>query len=90
MSGASGAGKSTLAALLGEHLRLPVVSKDRLREATLWALGSDDINEAPWGPGLWYAALESLLRAGISVIGDMTLYRGLSRSRCRWSTGAAG
>ena len=73
----SGLRASTLAALLGQRLRLPVVNKDRLRQATLWALGVDDIDQAPWGPGLWYPVIESLLGAQISVIGDMTLFSGI-------------
>jgi predicted kinase len=80
MSGAPGSGKSTMAALLGQRLRLPVINKDRLRQATLWGLGVDDINQAPWGPGLWYPVMESLLGAQISVIGDMTLFPGICES----------
>jgi hypothetical protein len=68
MSGAPGSGKSTMAALLGQRLRLPVINKDRLRQATLW------------GPGLWYPVMESLLGAQISVIGDMTLFPGICES----------
>jgi adenylate kinase family enzyme len=49
MSGAPGSGKSTLATLLGQRLCLPVVDKDTLRRATLWRLGVDDVNTAPWG-----------------------------------------
>lgn len=78
IGGAPGAGKTTLAGVLGQRLRLPVLSKDVLRQSTLWSLGTADVKEAPWGPGLWYPALEALLRAGVSVIGDMTLYRGVS------------
>jgi predicted kinase len=78
MSGAPGAGKSTLAGLLGEQLRVPVVSKDRLRQATLWALRTRDIDKAPPGPPLWYAAMEAHLRLGISVVGDMTLFADVS------------
>jgi predicted kinase len=78
MSGAPGSGKSTLAVLLGQRLRLPVIDKDTLRRATLWSIGVDDMKEAPWGPGLWYSAMEAHLSAGVSVIGDMTLFRGVS------------
>jgi predicted kinase len=74
MSGAPGSGKSTVARELGEQLRLPVVDKDRLREGALWTVGTDDIDEAPVGHALFYGAMEHLIGAGVSVIGDMTLY----------------
>lgn len=78
VTGAPGSGKSTLAMSLAEVIRTPVVSKDRLRQGTLWTLGSDDLADAPPGPPLWYAVLESHLELGISVIGDMALFPGLS------------
>jgi hypothetical protein len=78
MSGAPGSGKSTLARVLSDGLRLPLVEKDLLREASLFSSCADDVRLAPWGPGLWYPALESLLDLGVSVIGDMTLFPGVS------------
>jgi predicted kinase len=80
VGGAPGAGKTTLASLLGARLRLPVLSKDVLRQSTLWSLGHANVKAAPWGPGLWYPAVETLLLCGISVIGDMTLLRGVSET----------
>ena len=80
MSGAPGSGKSTLAALLGQRLRLPVIDKDTLRRAKLWGLGVDDVNKAPWGVGLWFPIMGAHLSAGVSVIGDMTLFRALSEA----------
>jgi predicted kinase len=78
VNGAPGSGKTTLAHALGERLLLPVVSKDRLRQSTLWSIGSAKMADAPWGPALWYGALEALLSAGVSVVGDMALFRGVS------------
>jgi hypothetical protein len=69
-------GSRRWARLLSDGLRLPLVDKDVLREATLFASCADDVRLAPWGPGLWYRALESLLDLGLSVIGDMTLFPG--------------
>ena len=83
MSGAPGAGKSTLARALSDRLRLPFVDKGVLREAALFSSCADDVRLAPWGPGLWYPALESLLDLGVSVIGDMTLFPGVSEPDVR-------
>jgi hypothetical protein len=83
MSGAPGSGKSTLARVLSDRLRLPLVDKDLLREAALFSSGAGDVRLAPWGPGLWYPALESLLDLGVSVIGDMTLFPGVSEPDVR-------
>ena len=83
VSGAPGSGKSTLAVALGERLRVPVVSKDRLREGTLWTLGTRDLDLAPVGPPLWYGVLEAHLRLGVSVVGDMALFDGVSEADIR-------
>ncbi len=78
VSGVPGSGKTTLSGHLGERLHLPVLSKDRLREGTLLTLRATEIDAAPPGPPLWYGALEALLGLGISVIGDMALFAGVS------------
>lgn len=78
MSGAPGAGKTTLANRLGDVMRMLVVSTEDVRQGTMWTRGTNDLDEAPLGPPLFYGVLESYLRLGVSVIGDMTLYPGLS------------
>jgi predicted kinase len=78
MSGEPGSGKTSLAGALAESLRVPVISKDRLRQGTLWSLRTRDIDKAPPGPPLWYAAMEAHLQLGISVVGDMALFANVS------------
>ena len=78
MSGAPGSGKSTVARQLGELLRVPVIDKDRLREGALFTIGTGDIDQAPFGPELFYSTVEHMLACGISLIGDMTLVRNVS------------
>ncbi len=78
LSGAPGSGKTTLARQLGDVLRVPVIEKDRLREGTLWSLPTRDLDDAPPGPPLWYDVMEHLLGLGISVVGDMALFAGVS------------
>jgi hypothetical protein len=56
------------------------VSRDRLRQGTLWALGIRDIDRAPSGPPLWYSAMEAHLNLGVSVVGDMTLHARISEA----------
>lgn len=65
MSGAPGAGKTTLANRLGDIMRMPVVAKDRIRQGTMWTLGTNDLDDAPLGPPLFYGVLESYLSLGV-------------------------
>ena len=49
------------------RLRVPVVDKDRLREGALLTLGTGDIDQAPFGPELFYATIEGAGRRPASV-----------------------
>jgi predicted kinase len=78
MSGAPGAGKTTLAHALGDRLRIPVIEKDRLRAGCLRTIGKE--SPSAHGPKLFYEVMEHLLGCRISVVGDMTLFPGISES----------
>lgn len=87
VSGCPGSGKTTLARMLGEELRVPVVSRDRVRDG-IWAPGdrwrsggvprrfTDDAAAASFAA--FYGTLGLLLRNGVSVIGEHTFRRGVS------------
>lgn len=79
INGAPGSGKSTLARLLSHQLRLPLLDKDVLLEATVFTSEVQALPALGRGPRLWYEALEPLLDLGISLVGDMTLWPGVSQ-----------
>lgn len=83
MSGAPGSGKSSLARLLSDQLHLPLLDKDVLLEATVFTSGARALPALAQGPLLWYDALEPLLDLGISLVGDMTLFPGVSEPDIR-------
>src|SRR4051812_32383267 len=85
VTGRPAAGKSTLARLLGKELRLPVVSKDRVREVLFDQLGWSD---RPWAQLLGRASIdlmfylaETHLEAGSSLILDNSFDPSLSSAR---------
>ena len=72
ISGPPGAGKTTLGEKIAEKFRLPFISKDGIKELLFDSLG---IKDREWSKnlgissyGLLYYFLESLLRAGNSLI----------------------
>lgn len=78
VSGAPGSGKTTLARHLADRLRLPHLNRDAVFGGLRWT--AQDLSIDAVGPGVpaFHQAIATLLRSGVSLIADATLYRGLS------------
>jgi predicted kinase len=88
VSGAPGGGKTTLARPLSSDLRLPLLSKDALKEALADAIGSplDVPASMRLGDGAYaalYLALAALLEAGTGAVVDSNFRRGVSEAALR-------
>ena len=74
VNGSAASGKTTLANALAEALRLPLISKDELKESLMDSLGCPDRARSRELGGATYALLyllmERLLSAGVSLIVD--------------------
>lgn len=77
VSGAPGAGKTTLAKALADYLRVPHVPRDDILRGMELTRGGD-INRGKEGVQAYFGVLTHMLGAGISLVTDGTLYRGLS------------
>ena len=76
-SGAPGAGKSTLARRLADYMRLVHIDRD----AFFWSLSytqGEQIDRRSVGIPAYYESLVYLLKKGVSLVTDGTLYRGAS------------
>jgi predicted kinase len=88
VSGAPGGGKTTLARRLSSDLRLPLLSKDALKEALADAMGlpSDVPASMRLGDGAYatlYLALAAVLDAGTGAVVDSNFRRGVSEPGLR-------
>jgi predicted kinase len=73
VAGRPGSGKTTLAIRLAEELRWPLVSRDRLKEGAVRTLGWEcaaDPGLALRVCGAFFAEIELLLRAGVSLVAE--------------------
>lgn len=69
-----------MARQLADHLRLPHLNKDVIRDG-LWFTSRSrqrDLNDEAFE--LFLSVAESWLRAGVSLVADQTLYRGVSEA----------
>lgn len=86
VSGKPGSGKSTMARRLADRslLWLPVVSHDAIRSALRLPIGPEDDRgrrvPVERSIGLFYATIEHYLRAGASVVADLSWRRGISEA----------
>ena len=77
LSGAPGSGKTTLAKKLADYLRLPHIPRDDVLRGIEMTQGRG-INRGGEGIQVYFGVLQALLRSGVSIVTDGTLYRGLS------------
>ena len=82
VSGAPATGKTTLSRLLADRLRLPLLSKDRLRRIFRDAFQADTLEDvrrllAP-GFAVYYNLISELLRSGVGVVAECNFHRGVS------------
>lgn len=77
LSGAPGSGKTTMAKALAEYLRLPHIPRDDVLRGMEMTRGGD-INRGGEGVQAFFGVLENLLKSGVSIVSDGTLYKGLS------------
>jgi len=78
VSGPPGAGKTTLATAIAEQLHLPHLNRDRIYEGLRHAAADPSLPVVPAGIHAFRVVLENLLREGVSVVADATLYAGTS------------
>lgn len=82
VTGMPAAGKSTLAEALGERLKLPVISKDGIKERMFDTIGfrsrEEKVKLGIASMKIMYYAAEQLMRAGLSFI----LENNFERSEC--------
>lgn len=87
VSGAPGSGKTTLARRLAEALPLPLIAKDTYREILADAFDAQTSAEsqALIVPtfAIYYAILDQLLSAGVSIIAECNFHRGVSEPDLR-------
>ena len=82
VSGSAAAGKTTLAQRLGTMLRIPVLSRDQIKESLMDSLGSPDrarsreLSAASYA--VLYSIIEQLLKANLNLIVESNFSHGKS------------
>jgi predicted kinase len=90
VSGAPATGKTTLARRLSDALPLPLLARDAIGTIVADAFGADFGQSSEHGRALlqstialYYAMLDQLLSAGVSVLTESTFHRGISERELR-------
>ena len=84
VGGVPGAGKTTLARRLADALHVPAIARDEIREGMHVTVGSDDPSEARRFSDAsfetFWAVVQDLLGAGVSVVAEAAFHRDLAAS----------
>src|SRR6266705_3516546 len=80
VSGAPGTGKTTLAAKIAHEMRLLHLERDIFFSSLEQAAGGRQINRSTVGVTLFYKAVSNLLKSGVSLVIDSTLYKDISEA----------
>lgn len=78
VSGAPGTGKTTLAAKIAQELHLLHLERDTFFRSLEHAAGGQQINRPNAGIPLFYKVVSDLLKQGVSLVIDSTLYKDTS------------
>jgi predicted kinase len=93
VGGTPASGKTTLARRIARTFRLPLLSRDEIKEALYDTLGAPDpVASRALGPASFavlYAVLTRLLDAGVGAVVESNLYRGRSEAELRELAGRA-
>ncbi len=83
VSGAPGSGKTTLARQVAGRLRLFHLHRDSIWDGLRFTARRGPGGELPHGVQVWYATASLLLRSGVSLVADGTLYQGWDEDNVR-------
>lgn len=83
ISGPPGSGKTTLAQELARCLRIFHLHRDGIWGGLRFTAARGSGEGLPHGVQVWYATAELLLRSGVSLVADGTLYRGWDEGNVR-------
>lgn len=80
VSGAPGSGKTTMAKRLADYLMVPHVERDRITRGLEYTRNGERVDRVNEGLPMFFKHVESMLKDGISLVTDGTLYAGISES----------
>jgi predicted kinase len=83
VSGAPGSGKTTLAIEIAQAMRLFHLHRDSLWDGLRFTAARGRGEPLAHGVDVWYAATALLLKSGVSLVADGTLYRGWDEANVR-------
>lgn len=80
VSGAPGSGKTTMAKRLADYLMVPHVERDRITRGMEYTRDGQRVDRVQEGLPMFFKHVQGMLKDGISLVTDGTLYAGISES----------